>query len=162
MTDDSKMAAREETASEEIPTTSKPVGIRGNSVVFDAFRKAREELETEDYQDFTLERDDNRPLAFRGNLVGFNDVDTNDPRGTQVQIFVTQSGKIITAVYGWQRKAELSRERHKAAVHTDPEDALAWLIEDGGGKLGRSSRQAWDMACQVEPILAGHDVEVVD
>lgn len=159
MTDDTKAPPLPPEAPERAP-----VQIRGNSVVLDSIRKAKtKETEEEDFQSFTLQRDDNRPLRFKGNLVGYNEVDIEeDPRGTQVQIFVTGSGKIITAVYQWQRKEGLERERHKAEVHTDPERALEWLIEDGGGKLGRSSREAWEMACNVEPSLAGHDVEVID
>ena len=144
--------------------TPAPTRIKGNSVVLDSLRQAREMADTENGdQEYTLERDHNRPLRFRGLLVGYNDVNIEeDPRGTQVQIFVTGSRKIITAVYQWQRKEGLERERHKAQVHETPEAALDFLVEDGGGKLGRASREAWDMACQVEPTLKGHDVEVID
>lgn len=143
--------------------TPAPTQIKGNRVVFDALRRSREEEDSGETQEFTLERDDNLPLRFKGTLVGYNDVDIDrDPRGTQVQIFITGSGKIITAVYQWQRKEGLERERHKACAHGNPEAALEFLIEDGGDKLGRSSREAWDMACNVEPSLKGYDVEVID
>jgi len=154
-----------ETPETETPSESlrREASIEGNSVVLDALRQSREQGDGTDLPTFTLKRDDNRPLRFTGNLVGYNEVDPeNDPRGTQVQIFITGSGKIITAVYQWQRKENLERERHKAQVHRSPEDALNWLIGDGGDKLGRSSREAWDMACNVEPLLKGHDVEVID
>jgi hypothetical protein len=144
--------------------TPAPTQIKGNSVVLDSLRRAREEADTASGdQQYTLERDDNRPLQFRGILVGYNEANiAEDVRGTQVQIFVTGSGKIITAVYQWQRKEGLERERHKAKVHESPEAALDFLIGDGGGKLGRASREAWEMACNVEPSLKGHDVEVID
>jgi len=144
--------------------TPAPTRIKGNSVVLDSLRRAREEDDTESgIQEYTLERDENRPLRFQGILVGYTDVDIEEaPRGTQVQVFITGSKKIVTAVYQWQRKEGLERERHKAQVHETPEAALEFLVEDGGGKLGRSSREAWDMACNVEPTLKGHDVEVID
>jgi len=146
--------------------TPAPTRIKGNSVVRDSLRRARQKAEEDSessVQEYTLVRDDNRPLRFNGILVGYNEVNIEeDPRGTQVQIFVTGSRKIITAVYQWQRKEGLERERHKAKVHENPEAAVEFLEEDGGGKLGRASREAWDMACQVEPSLKGHDVEVID
>jgi hypothetical protein len=144
--------------------TPAPSQIKGNSVVLDSLRRAREEDDTgTGVQVYTLERDHNRPLRFKGILVGYNEVNIeDDPRGTQVQIFITGSGKIVTAVYQWQRKEGQERERHKAQVHEGPEKALEWLIGDAEGKLGRSSREAWDMACNVEPSLKGHDVEVIE
>lgn len=156
--------------------------IQGNSVVLDAWRKAQKEAvrarvppnvaaEQPDGKNepdralrkFTLERGDNRPLQFTGYLIGWNEIDvTNEPRGTQVQLFVTRSNKIVIAVYQWQRKDDLERERHKAWAVSTPEEALETLIEDGGGKLGRASREAWDAACATWPPLRGYDVEVID
>ena len=57
---------------------------------------------------------------------------------------------------------ERNRQRYAAGVHQTPESALQWLIEDSQGRLGRSSREAWELACQVWPSLQGHDVEVID
>jgi len=161
--------------------------IQGNSVVLDAWREAKTTIaktmppnctvprtssaDLEDIdplslenllREFTLERDDNRPLRFHGYLVGFHEVDTAAPRGTSVLVFVTKRGKIVTAVYQWQKDAKRSRERYAAAAHETADDALAWLIEDGGGHLGRSSRRAWERACQTWPPLQGYDVEVVE
>lgn len=157
--------------------------IQGNSVVLDAWRKAQDEkslqarlppnvpVEQPDgkkqpdraLRKFTLEREDNRPLQFTGYLIGWNEVNIEEqPRGTQVQIFVTRSNKIVIAVYQWQRKENLERERHKAWVASSPEEALDILVEDGGGKLGRSSREAWEAACATWPSLQGYDVEVID
>jgi hypothetical protein len=155
--------------------------IQGNSVVLDALRKAQAEIPATmppnvaasgsgegnkldlALREFTLEREDNRPLRFHGYLVGWNEIDIQEqPRGTQVQIFVTRSDKIITRVYQWQRKEGLAREKHKAGVHMSPEEALDWLIADGGGKLGRASREAWETACSIWPSLKGYDVEVID
>ncbi len=121
----------------------------------------REEEDPESsVQEYTLERGRDLSLRFRGILVGYNDVDIEgNDRGTHVQIFVTTSRKIVTAVHQWQRKK--GRKRHKAQVHESPEAAMSFLMEDGGGKLGRASREAWIMACNVEPTLKGYDAEVV-
>lgn len=154
--------------------------IQGNSVVLDAWLKAKEEVKTMPpnvaaelhsgktdidvaLREFTIEREDNRPLRFKGYLIGWTNVDPIEQvRGTQVQIFVTKSNKIITAVYQWQRQEGLERDRYKAGVHTTPELAFQWLVNDGGGRLGKSSREAWEMACNVWPSLKGYDVEVID
>jgi len=141
--------------------------IQGNDVLLNLWREGKIKhppLSTDlVLQEFTVERDNNRPLQFRGYLIGWNRVDyATVPRGTQVSIFVTRSGKIITAVHQWQRSEKLERQRHDAGVHQTPEDALEWLIQDGNGKLGRASREAWEIACSVWSPLQGHEVEVID
>lgn len=158
--------------------------IRGNSVVLDAWREAKRKIaqtippnvtvptppdgEIDPYsldgvlREFTLERDDNRPLRFQGYLVGFHEVDQDAPRGTAVLVFVTKRGKIVTSVHQWQRDAKRERERHDAAAHDTAEEALDWLIRDGGGHLGRASRQAWERACATWAPLQGYDVEIVE
>lgn len=125
--------------------------------------KREEEDSESSVQRYTLERDKGLSLRFRGILVGYNEVDIEGKlRGTLVQIFITTSRKIVTAVYQWQRKKEIKRERHKAYVHESPEAAMSFLMEDNGGKMGRASREAWIMACNVEPTLKGYDAEVID
>lgn len=109
-----------------------------------------------------VDRDDGRPFSFDGQLIGFNKVDEELPRGTRVTVFVTKSGKIITAVFQWQRDESRDRSRRAAAIHTTPDEALAWLIQDGGGHLGRCSREAWEMACKTWVPFQGLDVEVVE
>ena len=113
-------------------------------------------------REYTIERDSNRPLRFQGHLVGFNRVDPETERGTAVAVFVTRRGKIVTSVHQWQKDAKRERQRHAGAAHDIAEDALAWLIEDGGGHLGRASREAWELACRVWPALEGHEVEVIE
>lgn len=141
--------------------------IRGNDAVLrlrkpGGIKRSARELADDDVREFTIERDDNRPLRFQGRLVGFNEVDPEAPRGTSISIFATRRGRFVTSVHQWQRDAKRERERHAAAVHDSAEDALAWLIQDGGGRLGQSSKEAWDMACRVWLPLQGHDVEVVE
>jgi len=154
---------------------SKPARqIKGNSVVYDWLKSKTGVVAAPDSEpvtaddpelrEFTLERTEDRTLRFQGKLIGWNEVKNFEtlPRGTQVQIYMTKSGKIITAVYQWDRTYSADRSRRKAAAHSSPEDALNWLIKDGRGRLGRASKLAWEMACKEEKTLKGHDVEVID
>ena len=153
--------------------------IKGNDVMYKLYREGKIPIQPEEIpadngetdlaqkfdralQGYKVERDDNLPLQFDGYLVGWNDVDLDVARGTRVTIYVTKSNKIVTAVHQWQRAEKKHRQRYAAGVHQTPESALQWLIEDSQGRLGRSSREAWELACQVWPSLQGHDVEVID
>lgn len=140
--------------------------IQGNDTLLRLYRAGQTAVPAEDgdtgLREFHVKRDDHLPLKFTGYLVGSNEVDPSVPRGTRVSIFTTRGGKIITSVHQWQRDESRERERHAAAVHTNPDAALAWLIKDGGNQLGRASREAWELACRVWPALQGHEVEVVD
>ena len=115
---------------------------------------------TSAFETYVVERDDDRPLQFEGRRIGWNEIDEDANNGTAVEIFVTRSGKLITAVHQWQDAK--GRERFGAAVHMMPDNALAWLKADGGGYLGRASREAWEKACANHLPLQGQDVEVID
>jgi hypothetical protein len=152
--------------------------LQGNDVLFQMVKKGRAENAPDPSftetlgptETFKLERDNNLPMQFKGKLLGTNVTDPDEARGTFVSIYVTQSGKIITHVYQWQRidpweeegEAPIKRSRSAAAVHVQGPEALAWLIQDGGGNLGSASRQAWEAACSNYPALHGQDVEVID
>jgi len=128
----------------------------------EGLKRTAKELADGEVREFTIERDDNRPLRFKGHLVGFNESDPDTPRGTAVAIFVTRRGKIITSVRQWQKDAKRERQRYDAAAHETADEALAWLIQDGGGHLGRASRDAWERACATWTPLQGHEVEVIE
>lgn len=133
---------------------------RGNSTVRAAFYNptdAKPKIE-----EYLVDRDEGLPLSFQGYFVGQNSIDPDSRVGTQVKIFVTTGANIITAVHQWQRTDETERHRRRAAVHQTPEHALAWLIEDGNGKLGKASKEAWETACQTWPEFDGKDVERID
>jgi hypothetical protein len=114
-----------------------------------------------DLEEFVVERDEQLSLNFVGRLVGTNVIDKELPRGTWVRIFVTRAGSLVTSVHQWQRGRGAPRERHVAAVHNTPGEALTWLVEDGKGRLGPASCEAWRMACEVHAALRGYAVEVV-
>jgi hypothetical protein len=138
---------------------SKKPRIRGNSAMLEMVRGSSQ-LPDSALETITLERDDDRPLRFSGRLIGANDIDEGVTNGTKVAIYVTKSGKIVTGVHQWQR--EKGRERHAASAHQMPDSALEWLRVDGGGYLGKASKEAWDEACANHLPLQGQDVEVID
>jgi hypothetical protein len=161
----------DETVPESDEKTATASQIRGNDEIYRMHREGRLgqgsfPSSTGDFdtslREYTVKRDNNLPLRFTGRLVGWNEVDFAVPRGTRVTIYVTRSNRIITAVHQWQRGGKRERSRYDAGVHTGPEEALAWLVQDGGQQLGRSSREAWEVACQLWPAFKGHDVEVID
>jgi hypothetical protein len=134
--------------------------IQGN----DSVRSTLNRVETS-YETFRVERDGQLPLQFEGVLLGSSRTDLTAPRGTEVCIYVTRRGKYITHVFQWQRKddsEDMKRTRNTAAVHEQADQALEWLITDGNGVLGSSSRIAWEEACQTWPALHGLDVECVE
>ena len=136
----------------------KKAHIKGNSSMLEMVRGAKDHSSA--YETYTLERDDDLPLQFIGQLIGENEINDKVLNGTRVSVYVTKSGKIVTAAHQWQR--EKGRERHAAAAHQMPQAALSWLRADGGGYLGRASRDAWEAACALHPALQGHDVEIID
>jgi len=157
--------------------------IRGNDEILRRWRSgdlrspggsSDEVAQTLPLEEYVVRRDDDRDLRFRGRLVGINDTPSTAHLGTQVRIFVTAGGKIVTAVHQWQRGDEAAwaaqgndgpppivREKFTAGVHEDPAAAIRWLVEDGRGRLGRSSAEAWKRACRAWPGLRDQDVEEV-
>lgn len=113
-----------------------------------------------------VKRDGARDLAFRGELIGEGSHGTPGPyvddwqRGTEVSIYLTLKGTLITAVRQWTLW-ENEADVHRAAVHETPQAAYQWLVRDCGGQLGRASKEAWEDACSRCSLLANLDVEEV-
>ena len=177
--DQNEKQPSEEEQAQEQARSKRHTGIKGNDVLLRLWESGKIKSPPPSFptdgdgdlnkqfdmalQEFKVERDDNLPLVFRGYLIGWNEVDISTvPRGTQVTIYVTRSHRIVTAVHQWQRGGPKDKHRYAAGVHDEAEEALQWLIHDGGRKLGRSSREAWEIACQVWPSLKGREVEVID
>jgi len=151
--------------------------IQGNDAVQQLVKQGRTENPPDETYDeglpvetFTLQRDNSIPLQFRGRRIGWTEPNEEATVGTRVSVFVTQKGTLITHIYQWQRKdgfkgeglAPMKRSRNVAGVHVEAQEALAWLIQEGGGELGSASRKAWEMACAKWPPLQGQIVEIID
>lgn len=156
----SKLPGDDEVKKTQKPRPSLQASLQASDVLLRLLKGS--ESSEESSGEFTLERDEDVPLRFHGTLVGWNDVNEDVPRGTSVFVFVTRGRKIITYVHQWQRDKERPRERRAAGVHQDGRAALEWLRQDGGGHLGKASREAWQLACDAYPPLHDHNVEVVD
>ena len=116
-------------------------------------------------ENYRVERDGNLDLVFTGEKIGEGSYGTGGEhsgdwtRGTDVQIYLTEGGSIVTDVTQWSRWQGESSV-HRAAVHSTGGEALAWLIADCHGDLGPASKEAWEEACK-NAALADQDVEEV-
>lgn len=143
--------------------------IAGNDVVRKAVEKERAAergLDPDFEEEFVLDRDGDLPLRFWGDKIGTaRRLHSGGPRGdlgTEVNIYVTSSGKLVTEVHQWQESQQISRNRRTAVAHSDPGAALAWLKEDANGVLGSTSKEAWLKACDTYEPLAEHAAEKID
>lgn len=80
-------------------------------------------------------------------------------RGLAVTIYLTPRGNLVTSRRAWQRVQGSRTDTQESAVHETPAAALRWLIDDGKGKLGPASKQAWVAACRKYPPLASFEYE---
>jgi hypothetical protein len=118
---------------------------------------------------YRITRDGDRDLTFHGCLIGTGSQGSGGSSGyecdwdvgTEVEIYETRAGTIVTAVRQWSRWQGMD-DSHRAAAHTDGASAYRWLLEDCGGEsLGRASKEAWTQACENCSLLTGRDVEEV-
>jgi hypothetical protein len=143
--------------------------IAGNDAVRKAVEKERAAsagLDPDFEEEHLLERDGDLPLRFWGDKIGSGRRETSDERhgkrGTQVNIYVTSSGKLVTEVHQWKLHPDLTRYRHACQAHSAPAQALAWLKADAKGVLGSASKKAWLQACETYGPLASFAAEDID
>ncbi len=87
----------------------------------------------------------------------------NPTRGTDVEILLTEGGRLITTRRSWTRGADgVDTVSQTGCVHETPAAAYQWLVNDGKGKLGPASKTAWVQACRAVPLMAGLEFERVD
>ena len=114
---------------------------------------------------YRVERDGDRPIAFRGSLLGAatHEVTSRHDgirRTTLVRIYATASGQIVTAVK--QTRSGYANSANRAGVHGSPDEALQWLRDDSKrGDLGPASLEAWSRACSGNSPLSGLAVEQI-
>ncbi len=68
-------------------------------------------------------------------------------RETTVEIWLLPTGVLLTNVAVRQTHDGGSELLSHGQFHETPQGALDWLINDGKGKLGSASKQAWLQAC---------------
>lgn len=129
---------------------------------FDGVRKALDQQRSGQWQTWTLQRDDALPVQFSGTRIASSKVEKASKNGTEVAIYETTGGQIVTHVYGWQKNVGGLRKRHACGIHSTPQEALQWLIEDGKGRLGPASKKAWLSACNQHARFKGLGVEWID
>lgn len=143
--------------------------IQGNDTVLTAVQddRAKKAARTEDepnYTEFTVERDRMRTLRFHGLLLGRGAQERTDDsgvRGTEVTIYVTHADRYVTEVRQWEDSKKRTRSRHDAEAHDSPEEAIAWLTKDAGGRMRGASTEAWLQACEAFDPLKKYAIEEV-
>jgi len=128
-----------------------------------------EGLDPKDAQEFTLQRDGNRDLQFRGWILAVAEQETARPyfgfgteRAVIVSIYLSEGGAIITHVHRTTSSSD-EVDRYTAGLHDNPTDALEWLTADAAATegLGRASKAAWIEACETAPALSSETVEQI-
>jgi len=117
---------------------------------------------------FTLTRDGNRDLSFKGWELGTGshgsggngDFACNWDRGTDVAIYRTEGGSFVISVKQWSRW-QGEGDLHRAAICDDAESVLNWLIEDCGDVLGPASKEAFENAAVADPEIDAILCEVI-
>lgn len=118
------------------------------------------------FKELRLGRDGDLDIIFDGRVIGEGEHGGpgSDPRKwtrtTEVVIYKTRNGKIVTHVHQSSETDEVGV--HRAEIHDNPREALEWLKKDSGGALGRASKMAWQEACETDKDLEGMDVKRVD
>lgn len=83
-------------------------------------------------------------------------------RGTDVEIIALKSGNLVTTRRTYSRGSTENIHAATGRVNSTPQAAYNWLLEDGNGKLGPASKQAWVQACQQFPPMKGLEYEVAE
>jgi hypothetical protein len=103
-------------------------------------------------------------------LIGRGEIATGmSPRRTMtVEIWITTKGKLLVFRKAVTQFAQGGGDGLSVSeFHDTPAAAYDWLVNDGKGKLGRASKQAWIEACQqFEPMrgmeVAEEEEEILD
>lgn len=124
-----------------------------------------------DPQEHRVERQGDRDLAFSGWLIGYAE-DETDPdgfgtvRGVTVSIYATESDSLVLHTCRWEEREDSERtstcevaDFSEFTIQNTADAALEWLKEDAGGKLGPTSKAAWEQACDNWSKLADEEVE---
>lgn len=113
-----------------------------------------------------IKRDGDRDLALNAWVIGRGEVRATPDasqveRGTTVEIFLTNNGRLLASRTAWTRRPGVAEavSRYASMPEAMPEALYRWLVQDGKGKLGPASKEAWTQACRNVPPMAGLAVE---
>jgi hypothetical protein len=101
-------------------------------------------------------------------VIGTGEAVTGHPpggqRGTVVEIAITTTGTLVTLVRTFTRSSDGHHHEGESRqhLHETPAQALAWLIDDGRGKLGPAAKTAWMQACARFAPMKGMDRDRAD
>lgn len=114
----------------------------------------------------TFIRPDGLDIQIAGWRIGLGQIgvpgkgSSRSQRGVDVEIFVTEQGRLVTTRNAWTRAPDGgSHHSQTSQVHETPAAAYQWLLDDGKGKLGPASKAAWVQACQTLAPMSGLEVE---
>src|SRR5690242_2914112 len=103
-------------------------------------------------REYVIPRDDDRDLKFVGRKLSREADSLDSPQvtsHTEVTIYVTKGGKIVTTVRRWRDTPEgkIISDKLTTGVHYSGESAVTWLKADNNKALGSLSKKAWIAAC---------------
>ncbi len=111
---------------------------------------------------WTVERPGNLDIEVSAWKLGEGRIDVGGPesrRTTTVEIWLTTKGRLLTVRRASSDVDGVSTVEQASQFHETPASALAWLIADGKGKLGRASKVAWVQACRTFAPMSGMEIE---
>jgi len=120
--------------------------------------------EAEFNEPITVARDGQRPLRFKGQIIGHGSNRTDrgerNNRWTEVHIYRTESQKLVAQVEHFTQWDGESNTSEAAACDT-PAELVQWLTDNGGGRLGGVSQEALREAAKADPAIEAAYVEEI-
>jgi hypothetical protein len=115
---------------------------------------------------FVISRTNDRDLKFEGWKLSREEESLDAGQlvsHTEVTIYVTKAGAIVTSVRRWRENADAKvlSDKVTTGVHHSALDALQWLKHDNNLVLGSVSKKAWVAACRAYPDLKDEEFEQV-
>lgn len=110
--------------------------------------------------DVRLAREGDLDLAFRGWHLS-QEEHGGEQRGGRLSVYLTAAGLLVTSSCRWGLRGRAGTVC-RAGVHADPAAAVEWFRADAGGKLGPTSKELWEAACERLPALREWQTETID
>lgn len=102
------------------------------------------------YDAQTVRRDADYDIEFKGALLATESYCSDGDRFTEVDLFVTESGRYVAAVrFGSESRPTM---RHDAQVCETPEQVVEWM-RGTSGKIGMASKRVLQKAHRLYPDL---------